>query len=628
MPQAGNSGMRLSGGEDPRLAAAFTRRGVLLAAGQLALLGGLGIRLHALQVGQTSRYQELAESNRMTAYRTPPERGRIFDRFGTVLADNEAVQRVSVVPYLARDVGQVLAGLHLVVSLSEGDADRILLLAGKQNPRLPILVAGGLTWEQVARINLLAPELPGLQTETGYERRYFHGAATGQVVGHIGSPDRQAVEDDASLRIAGMRTGRSGVELGLEQRLRGEPGLIKLQIEAKTRTIRQVEDVPSQAGRDAVLTIDLAMQRRALELLSKERRAALVALDAQSGDVLAIASHPAFDTTKLAGPLGEREWALLRRAPDDPMTNRAIRGLYPPGSTFKMVTALAGFNSGDITPTTKFTCDGSVSFQDQSYGCWRRTGHGSVNLHRAIRESCDCYFYEVARRVGIERLSAMARQLGYGSVFDCGLALQKPGVVPDNDWKIATLGKRWYPGETLLTAIGQGYLTANPLQMAVMTARIASGRMIIPNLLRPDPGERAFEAAPLPVPQAALDAVRRGMIAAVNEEGGTAGSAYLDLGNILLAGKTGTSQVSSLSRHQKNHELPWHQRDHGLFVGYAPAAAPRYAVAAIVEHGGSGAQSAAPIVRHMMRDLLTADPLGRPGFVPGNGAPDATERRG
>ena len=222
----------------------------------------------------------------------------------------------------------------------------------------------------------------------------------------------------------------------------------------------------------------------------------------------------------------------------------------------------------------------------------------------------------------------MARHFGYGNVFDCGLALQKPGVVPDNDWKIATLGKRWYPGETLLAAIGQGYLTANPLQMAVMTARIASGRMIVPNLLRPDANDRPFEAATLPVTPAALDAVRRGMIAAVNEEGGTAGSAYLDLGNILMAGKTGTSQVSSLSRHQKNEELPWHKRDHGLFVGYAPAKTPRYAVAAIVEHGGSGANSAAPIVRQMMRDLLTTDPLARPGFALDAVAPASSEGRG
>jgi penicillin-binding protein 2 len=620
--------MLLSGREDPKLSASFTRRGLLLGAGQLAVLAGLAYRLHALQVGEKSRYQELADSNRMTVYRTPPERGRILDRFGTVLAENDAIQRVLIVPYLAGDVGQVLVRLHRVVPFSDNEADRILLLARKQNPRLPILIASGLNWEQVARINLLAPELPGLQTETGFERRYFQGTSMGQIIGHIGSPDRQAVEEDANLRIPGMRAGRSGIELGLDRRLRGEPGLIKLQVEGKDRAIRQIEDVPSQAGRDAVLTIDIAMQQRALELLAKERRAALVALDAQTGDVLALASHPAFDLTKLSGPLGEREWAALQRAPDDPMTNRAIRGLYPPGSTFKMVTALAGLNSGDITPATKFTCDGSVSFQDQSYGCWRRSGHGVVDLHRAIRESCDCYFYEVARRAGIERLASMARQLGFGGAFDCGLALQKPGVVPDNDWKIATLGKRWYPGETLLAAIGQGYVTANPLQMAVMTARIATGRRIVPNLVRPEPGEPAFEAASLALAPTALNAVRRGMIAAVNEEGGTAASAYLDLGNIMMAGKTGTSQVTSLSRHQKNDELPWHKRDHGLFVGYAPAKAPRYAVAAIVEHGGSGAKSAAPIVRQMMRDLLAADPLARPGFVLGRGAASAPERRG
>ena len=612
--------------EDPRLRAVFTRRSLLAGAAQAAVLGGLGYRLHTLQVGETDRYQGLADSNRVTVYSTPPERGRILDRFGTVLADNEATQRLFVVPHLARDVAQVLIGLHRLIPFGDNEAERILLLARRQNPRLPILVASGLSWKQVARINLMAPELPGLQTEAGYERRYHHGAVMGHVVGHVGAPDKQSLDGEAALRVAGMRMGRTGVELGLERRLRGEAGLIKLQIEGKSRTIRQLEEVPSQRGRDAVLTIDLAMQRRALELLVKERRAALVALDVQTGDVLAMASQPAFDNTRLAGPIAEREWTAFQRAAGEPMTNRAIRGLYPPGSTFKMVTALAGLESGEIKPTSKLECWGSFSFHDQHYSCWKKSGHGIVDLHRALKESCDCYFYEVARRVGIERLAKMARQMGYGQVFDCGLALQKAGVVPDNDWKVATTGKRWYPGETILAGVGQGYLTVNPLQMAVMTARIATGRLIVPNLLRPDLNDKLFETARLPLDAQALDAIRRGMTGAVNEEGGTAGSASLDLGNVLLAGKTGTAQVSGLSHTHKNDELPWHKRDHGLFVGFAPAKTPRYAVAAIVEHGGSGAKSAAPLVRQMMRDLFTSDPLARPAHVLG-GEPNASARR-
>ena len=607
----------LSDGEDPRLRASFTRRGLLIGLAQVGILGALGTRLHGLQVGDATRYGQLAEANRQTTYRTPAERGRIFDRFGTILAENEAVQKLYVVPHLTRDLAQVLVGLHGIVPFGDNEADRILLLARKQNPRLPILVASGLSWEQVARINLMAPELPGLQSEAGYERRYRHGTLMGHIVGHVGSPDKAAQEADAALRIPGMQAGRAGVELGLETRLRGEPGLIKLRIEGRSRAIRPLDEAPSQPGRDAVLTIDLAMQKRALEILSKERRAALVALDAQSGDVLAMASHPPFDNTRMAGAIPERAWLALRRATDDPMTNRAIRGLYPPGSTFKMVTALAGLDSGEITPSTKLECWGSYAFKDQHYGCWNKSGHRIVTLHRALKESCDCYFYEVARRVGIDRLSRMARQMGYGSAFDCGLALQKPGIVPDRDWKIARFGKPWYPGETILAGIGQGYLAVNPLQMAVMTARIASGRLIVPNLLRPDAGDKRFESAVLPLAPAALDAVRRGMIGAVNEDGGTASSAVLDLDNILMAGKTGTSQVSRLSHFHKNEDLPWHKRDHGLFVGYAPARTPRYAVAAIVEHGSSGAKSAAPIVRQMMRDLLTADPIAKPGFVAG-----------
>ena len=513
--------MDLVEGEDPRLRPAFTRRSLMLGLGQIGAFAGLGWRLHALQIGETRHYQDLADANRITSYRTPPERGRILDRFGIVLADNASTRRLFVVPQLARDTARVLVGLNRIVPLTDADAERVLLLSRRQNPRLPILVAGGLTWEQVARINLLAPELPGLQTETGHERRYFHGLAMGHVIGHVGSPDRDSIEQDPALRLAGFRVGRAGVELGADQRLRGEPGAVKLRIEGRGRAIRQLEEVPSQAGRDVVLTVDLAMQRRALEILGKERRAALVALDAQTGDVVAMASHPPFDNSRLAGQIGTRAWAALRHAADDPMTNRAIRGLYPPGSTFKIVTALAGLDSGEITPATRVECWGDVTFQGRTFGCWKRAGHRVMQLHRAIAESCDCYFYEVARRVGIGRLARMARQLGFGGVFDCGLALQKAGVVPDNDWKMATLGKRWYAGETLLAGIGQGFVTATPLQMAVMTARVATGRLIVPNLLRPEAGDSPFVAAALALAPAQLDIVRRGLVAAVND-GGTA----------------------------------------------------------------------------------------------------------
>jgi penicillin-binding protein 2 len=621
--------MRLAGGEDPSLKLRFTRRAALLGLGQAGLLGLLGYRLHDLQVVEAERYSGMALGNRLSTHQVAPERGRIFDRFGTLLASNVTSHRAAIIPHLAGNVGEVITRLRDTVEIAPEEEERIVRLAARQNRRLPILVAANLTWEQVARVNLMAPQLPGVHTEVGYARQYFHGRSMGHIVGYVGSPDRITPDDDPVLRMQGMRVGRAGVELGLDRRLRGEGGNIRLEMEGRSRTIRHAGETPSRPGRDVVLTIDLEMQSRVLEMIAHERRAAVVALDVESGEVLVMASQPIFDNTPLADVIGEQAWSALQHAPDDPMINRTIRGLYPPGSTFKMVTALAGLESGEITPAAQISCSGSLEFHGQHYGCWRRSGHGSVNLHRAIKESCDVYFYEVARRVGIDRLAAVARSMGFGQEYDCGLPQQKAGVVPSRDWKIATLERRWFSGETLLAGIGQGYMLANPLQMATMTARIASGRAVSPRLFRHDSIDEAAgrrQPEPLAFRPQYIDAVRRGMYAVVNE-GGTGQGVAIDINGMQMAGKTGTSQVAGFSRTRSNDDLPWHQRDHSLFVGYAPYKRPRYAVAAIVEHGGGGARVAGPIVERVMTELLTRDPLSRPAFVAGGSIVPSSARR-
>ena len=611
--------MLLSNGEDPRLQARFTRRALLVGLGQIGLLGVLSDRLYRLQVVDSGKYKELATGNHVSTQLVLPERGRIFDRFGILLAENQQSLRVMMVPQLAGDVARILARLRTIVDISADDEERILRLAAKQSRRLPILVAGELSWEQIAQINVLAPQLPGLQTETGFNRVYAHGPHMGHLVGYMGSADRAAADTDPVLKVAGMRVGRSGIELGFDAWLRGESGSIRVELEGKSATVRQVERVPSKAGGDVVMSIDLVLQRRVLQLLANERRAALVALDVQSGEVMAMASHPGFDNAPLANGISDNDWSALQNSTDDPLTNRAIRGLYPPGSTFKMVTALAGLETGEINPRTRVSCTGSYEFSGQHFGCWKRSGHGSMDLHNAIKQSCDVYFYDVARRVGIERLAPMARRLGFGQSFDCGLPQQKAGVVPDPDWKIATLEQRWYGGETLLAGIGQGYVLATPLQIAVMAARLATGRAITPYLTRPSGPDIAGLGRPiapeLGLDASSLDAIRRGMAAVVNEDGGTANAVELGLDGVQMAGKTGTSQVSGLSRTRGLDELAWQQRDHSLFVGFAPLKKPRYAVAAIIEHGGGGSKVAAPIVREVMLELLARDPVAKPAYV-------------
>jgi penicillin-binding protein 2 len=618
--------------EDPFLKARFSRRAALLGIGQAGLLGLLGHRLWQLQVRDSEHYKELAPGRRTSVQYFAPERGRILDRFGTVLAQSRQSQRVSIVPQLAGDVAEVLKRLAGIVELPNDEIDRILRLARSQNKRLPIVVAGDLSWEQVVQINVHAPHMPGLQTEAVYGRHYFHGLHMGQIVGYLGAPDRPSttLETDPVLKVPGIKVGKAGAELGSDRQLRGEGGFVRLELEGRGRQVKRVEEKAARAGRDVVLTVDLDLQRRVLELIARHRRAAVVALDAQTGEIIVLASQPTFDNSVLAGAIGEAEWQALVNARDDPLTNRATRGAYPPGSTFKMVTALAGLESGVMRTGTTVTCEGSLEFADRHYGCWKRSGHGAVNLHRALKESCDVYFYETAKRVGIERLAPMARRLGFGQIFETGPALQKPGVVPDPDWKIATLERRWFPGETLHAAIGQGYMLATPLQLAVMTARLATGLAIEPRITRPEPDGLRTQAASLGLSAASLAAVRRGMIAVVNEDGGTATASALSLDGMQMAGKTGTSQVAGISRRIGIWNLPWHKRDHSLFVGYAPAKSPRYAVAAIVEHAGGGSKVAAPLVRQVMVELLTRDPLARPAYVLGVGAParsDASARR-
>ena len=600
----------------------FMRRAVLIGAAQLGAFGIIGARLFRLQVLEGERYAPLADENRISVKALAPARGRILDRQGEVLAANRETSRAVVIPALAGDLGAVLTLFHRIVPVSAEERERVLQRAQRQSPNLPILIAGELDFEQIAKINLFAPQLPGVRTEVERRRLYFHGRHMGHVVGYVGGITRIALDDEPILRLPGMRTGKSGVELGMEEELRGTGGHVKQEVDARGRIVRDLEEKEPTRGRDIRITIDNRLQARVLARMSRERRAALVALDVASGEVLAMASVPQFDNRVLVDPSAARELQRLRTNRNHPLINRTIRGAYPPGSTFKMVVALAGLEAGVINLRERLPCTGKFELGDQIFRCWNRSGHDSSDLHKALRESCDCYFYEVARRTGIDRIKRMAELLGLGQTYDCGIALQRSGLLPDADWKHARFGKPWLGGETVLAGVGQGYVLTTPLQLAVMTARLATGLQVTPQLVLPSDGAPSEPPSPLGIKPQWLDAVRRAMFAVVNEEGGTGHNARLDDGPVRLSGKTGTSQVSRASSERGFHELRWEERDHALFVGFAPSARPRYAIAAIVEHAGSGGQNAAPLVRDVMQQLLQPEDAR-----PGTGGEDATQRR-
>ncbi len=603
----------------------FTRRALLLAGGQSVLLAVLGARLYHLQVEQSDRYMTLAEDNRINLRLLPPPRGYILDRRGRPLAINQLDYRVVVVAEQAGDVERTLLALSQIVAVSDNDVRRVLREVKRKRKFVPVTIRENLTWEDVARIEVQALELPGISIEAGETRFYPHDRLLSHVLGYVAPVSEDDQRDDPMLQLPGFRIGKAGIEKVYDRSLRGSAGRSQVEVNAVGRIIRELNRKEGQPGANVTLTLDLELQQFAYDRFGDEVGSAVV-IDVQTGDVLAIVSNPGYDPNMFTRGLTTQEWRELVRSPRGPLINKAVTGQYAPGSTFKPVVALAGLERGAMTPATRISCRGKVALGNAEFHCWRRGGHGSVDLKLGIVQSCDCYFYEVARRTGVDAISAMANRLGLGVTTGIDLPSEKPGVMPTRAWKETRLGGPWHQGETLVAGIGQGYVLTTPLQLAVMTARLANGSLAVsPRLVRDTPmaaahGQRAqpsFER--LQVNPVHLRLVQDAMDAVVNAGNGTAKSSAIRDPSWLMAGKTGTSQVRRITRAEratgvkKNEHLPWERRDHALFIGYAPLHAPKFAVAVIVEHGGGGSKAAAPIARDILmkaRELDAARPAG------------------
>lgn len=594
-----------------RLRHRFSRRAVLIGASQAGLFGVLLWRLRQLQIVETSEYRLLSDENRMSVHLVAPARGAIYDRTGRTIAEDKENFRVIVIPAFCKDLRATLDAISEIVPVSAADKDRVLRAARRQSGYFPVLVTEGLTWRQFTLLGLLAPQLAGVRPDRATYRRYHHAGSMGHVVGYVGMADKSEIDEDPVMRVPGFRTGKAGIEKGLDRELRGSPGSIKYEVDAHGRVVRELGSTPSLRGRDIVLTIDQELQAIALKRIEGLRVASIVVIDVLTGGILVMASYPNFDPNEISFKIDPSKWAALARAKDHPLENRALRGQYPPGSTFKVITAMAGLEAGVITPHERMTCPGAYQFGRRTFRCWKRHG-GGINLHEAIKQSCDVYFYETVKRVGIDRLAVTCRKFGLGQIYELALAGQKQGIVPDTAWKRKRFGQPWYPGETISCGIGQGYVSTTPLQLAVATARVATGTAVVPRLVVPH--DRAFQPFPvLEVDPEHLAMVRAGMYGVVNEPGGTAVRSALPLPDVKMAGKTGTSQVISA---KNQHKLKgWEGETHALFIAYAPYEAPRYAAACVVEHGGGGSRAAAPVVRDVMSEVLQRDPSAKPAFV-------------
>ena len=605
----------------------LTRRAMILGAGQAILMGALAERMYQLQVVEKDRYALLADENRINLQLLPPQRGRILDRFGAVLADNHQNYRLVVIPEQAGDIAATVEALAGLIEIGEGDRRRVFRDIKRKHPFVPVVVRGNLNWDEMARIEVAIPELPGVAIEQGLVRSYPLGETAAHAVGYVAAVSEAELNGDPLLELPDFRIGKSGIEKSQDSELRGSAGTSQVEVNAFGRVVRELVRMPGRTGSDVVSCLDTTMQDFLARRCSTEESATSVLLDAATGDVLALVSSPSFDPAPFATGLSPAVWQQLSADPRNPLTNKAIAGVYPPGSTFKPVVAAAALTAGVLTPDTPIACPGYVQLGDTTFHCWRKGGHGSLRLRDAIKKSCDVFFYETARRLGIDRLAAMARRFGFGGVLGLDISGERPGLIPSREWKLATAGTAWSPGETVIAGIGQGSVLATPLQIAIMTARLVTGRAVVPRLVRSDgvmlPGsDRAQPDFPeLGVSPQVLALILDGMDAVVNEQGGTAYAERITDPGFAMGGKSGTSQVRVITEYEHEHglrkisQIPWKERDHALFVGFAPIGSPRYVCATVVEHGGvrggHGSEVAGPICRDVLREVQHRDPARR-----------------
>lgn len=596
-PKDGEDGLRLIG-----------RRAAIVGGLHAVVLGALALRMRHLQVDQADQFRLLAEENRINLRLIAPVRGLIHDRNGRLLAGNEQNYRVVIVREDAGDVALVLNRLAQLIALDDDKIARTLEEVRRHRPFVPVTVAERLTWEELARVAANAPALPGITPEVGLTRIYPMGPDFAHVVGYVGAVSERDLEGleapEPVLQIPGFQIGKLGVERRMEDVLRGSAGSRRIEVNAVGRVMRELDRIDGRPGASVHLTVDHRLQNFAKARLAGESAAAVV-MDVQNGDVLAIASAPSYDTNLFARGISVPDFQGLLDDPYRPLVDKSVQGVYPPGSTFKMVTALAALEAGVVVPEERVYCPGHMDISGRRFHCWRGAGHGRVNMVSALSESCDVYFYDICQRVGIEAINAMASRLGLGQRFDIPMSAVAEGLNPTREWKQARRGEAWLVGDTVNASIGQGFVLATPLQLAVMTARLATGRAVIPRLTRAvgDTETPVPEAPPLGIDPTHLAVVRRGMSEVMNHQRGTAYSSRVVDPELRLAGKTGTSQVYSITPAERaagirtDAQRPWNRRNHALYVAFAPETAPRIAVSVVVEHGGGGSSVAAPIAR-------------------------------
>ena len=598
---------------------AFSRRALLIGAGQGAVFAGIAAKLYSLQVTQHGKYALLAEQNSISERLVAPSRGLITDRFGTILAGNQQHWRALFMQAMAPEPQAVLENFYKLVPLSDDEKARIAQDLQDRPGYIPVLLKDWLDWPDMAAIEVNTPNLPGIVVEAGSSRVYPLGPVAAHAVGYVGRPNQTEAKSDPVLSLPGMRVGRTGAEDAQDGALRGAPGFVQTETNVHGAVVREVAHDNGTPGQTVTLGLDAGLQNLAVQGLA-DNAGAVVMLDATNGEILAMVSTPAFDPSLFDKGVPADVWKGWMADAKHPLQNKATSGLFAPGSTFKPTVALAAMREGVLAADTILTCPGSFKLGDHVFWCDNHVAHGSINVITALQVSCDVFFYQVALMVGIDNIADMASRLGLGVDLGSDLPHVSTGLVPTLEWA-RSKGIHWAQGSTVVQGIGQGYTQLTPLALATMVARIATGSAVGPHITRRiggalQTGSTLGNWPALDVDDRNLAAIRQAMFEVVNTPQGTAYASRLQLPNAQMAGKTGTAQVhnNTAAEKQKNFNdmtMAWEQRPHALFVGFAPYDNPRYAIAVVVEHGNFGAQTAAPIAQAMMTYAIQHDPAGR-----------------
>lgn len=588
------------------------RRTLVVIAFNLLAFAVIVARLYFLQVKEADKYKMMSDENRISTRFLVPPRGLIFDRNGEIIAKNEQDFQALMVAEQTPDIAETLKTFKQIVPLTEGEEQKIRKDLKNKRRFIPIKLKDNLSWNEVSKILLHAPDLPGVEINEGLSRYYPYADIYAHVLGYVGPVSDKDKKDNPLYMVPGFKIGKSGLERYFDYKLQGKGGTIKLEVNAYGRVMNEIERNSGEEGQSLTLTLDARLQRAAYEAFGEESGAAVV-LNVRTGEILALVSTPSFDPNLFTNGISYKHWNALLKNERTPLVNKAVSGQYSPGSTFKVVVALAALEAGVIDLNTRFNCSGGLDVGNIRFHCWRHSGHGSLNVVEALKHSCDIFFYETAMKLGIDKIHDMAVKLGMGNVLEVGLDNEKAGIIPTKAWKKARFGTSWTQGDAANSGIGQGYVLVTPLQLATMLARVVNGGYAVqPTFIKPTEKELS-KIKRLDISTKNIEIVKHGMFEVVNGTGGTAGRARFNINGAMMGGKTGTTQVRRISMKERNsgilrdEQLPWRLRNHALFIGFTPVDNPRYSVAVIVEHGSSGSGVAAPIASKILQEALQLD---------------------